>query len=72
MKVELSAKLSNLQSSHTNVCFEKEQTHGIRPIVVFTKGIFRAIFDSSNKTALFILRRMYALYVKKQYGEDKN
>ena len=26
--------------------------------------IFRAIFDLSNKIALLILRRMYALYVK--------
>ena len=28
-------------------------------------GIFRAIFDLSNKIALLILLRMYALYVKK-------
>ena len=29
------------------------------------KTVFRAIFDLSNKIALLILRRMYALYVKK-------
>ena len=28
--------------------------------------IFRAIFDLSKKNALLILRRMYALYVKKK------
>ena len=28
--------------------------------------LFRAIFDLSNKIALLILRRMYALYVKKK------
>ena len=28
--------------------------------------IFRAIFDLSNKIALLVLRRMYALYVKKK------
>merc|ERR1712218_419932 len=28
--------------------------------------VFRAIFDLSNKIALLILRRMYALYVKKK------
>ena len=33
--------------------------------------VFRAIFDLSNKIALLILHRMYALYVK-QFGEDKN
>ena len=33
---------------------------------------FRAIFDLSNKIALLILLRMYALYEKKkQFGDDK-
>ena len=32
--------------------------------------VFRAIFDLSNKIALLILCRMYALYVKKK--KDKN
>ena len=35
-------------------------------IVQITFMIFRAIFDLSNKIALLILRRMYALYVKKK------
>ena len=34
-------------------------------------AIFRAIFDLSNKIALLILLRMYALYVTKQFGDDK-
>ena len=40
--------------------------------LIIYMNIFRAIFDLSNKMALLILRRMYALYVKKQFGEDKN
>ena len=32
---------------------------------------FRAIFDLSNKIALLILLRKYALFVKKQFGDDK-
>ena len=34
--------------------------------LIIYMNIFRAIFDLSNKIALLILRRMYALYVKKK------
>ena len=35
-------------------------------------GVFRAIFDLSNKIALLILLRMYALYVKKKGTKIEN
>ena len=34
--------------------------------------VFRAIFDLSNKIALLILLRMYALYVKKKRTKIEN
>ena len=33
--------------------------------------LFRAIFDLSNKIALLILLRMYALYVKQKFEKKK-
>ena len=35
------------------------------------RKLFRAIFDLSNKIALLILLRMYALYVKKSKKKQK-
>ena len=36
------------------------------------RPVFRAIFDLSNKIALLILLRMYALYVKKKEQKIEN
>ena len=54
----------------------KYQMYFCKKIGITQKGgqyiaIFRVIFDLSNKIALLILLRMYALSVKKQIGEQK-
>ena len=36
----------------------------------FELWVFRAIFDLSNKIALLILLRMFALYVKKKKAKN--
>ena len=38
----------------------------------FNIAVFRAIFDLSNKIALLILLRMYALYVEKKKQKIEN
>ena len=58
--------LAVLKISHSVIL----SIYGIFLDFLLKRVIFRAIFDLSNKIALLILLRMFALYVEKQKIEN--
>ena len=67
LKLNLCKKLVMKDIAKVSISFEsKKYVRTLTNVKTWIGTIFRAIFDLSNKIALLILRRMYALFVKKK------